>query len=457
MSFKSTGLKAELLRAVEKQGYSEPTTVQAQTIPSVIERRDVLAGAQTGTGKTAAFALPILHNLSCEKPVSGWRAPRSLVLTPTRELADQVTQSFKRYGDALNLNSTAIFGGVGVQPQKKALKKGVDIVVATPGRLLDHASEGSIDLTQIEIFVLDEADRMLDMGFIHDLRRVIDLLPSKRQNLMFSATYTPEIRKLADGYLNDPVRVEVKRKTLAADTVHQVAYRVERSAKRHLLTQLIEDGNWFQVLVFARTKYGAERLAKQLQRAGVEADAIHGDKSQNARLRALKAFKDGSLRVLVGTDVAARGLDIGGLEHVVNFDLPNVPDDYVHRIGRTGRAGKTGHAISLVSSEESKLLKAIETRLKTRIEFLRNPEFTAPISNEARVSADKSQAQRGDGGQQRPQGNKAGAKTKRKPKSSRRRSRGQDRSNAGAENGSKGQRRSGRPGGKQSSGRRAQT
>ena len=426
MSFQSTGLMAELVRAVEKQGYTEPTPVQAQTIPYVLEGRDVLAGAQTGTGKTAAFALPILQMLAGAKPGKGWRAPRALVLTPTRELADQVNQSFRRYGESLALRSTAVFGGVGIHPQKQALKKGQDVVVATPGRLLDHASDQSIDLSRIEIFVLDEADRMLDMGFIHDLKKVIALLPAERQNLMFSATYTPEIRKLANSFLNEPARIEVKRKNLAADTVEQVAYEVERSQKRHLLVQLIERGQWFQVLVFARTKYGAERLAKQLDRAGLEAAAIHGDKSQNARLRALKAFKQGSLRILVGTDVAARGLDIGGLEHVVNFDLPNVPDDYVHRIGRTGRAGHAGHAISLVCNEERKLLKAIEARLKTKIPFAR-PAVVAE-QPDSREQSHGSNEQRKPAKQQRQSDEKSKAAGDSKPrrKPNRRRARTQD-------------------------------
>ena len=370
MLFKSTGLMADLLRAVEKEGYEEPTAVQVQAIPLVLEKRDLLVGAQTGTGKTGAFALPILHNLSTAQKSSHYRLPRALVLAPTRELAQQVTQSFTRYGSGLGMRSLAVFGGVSIRPQKKALLKGVDILVATPGRLLDHCADGDIDFSQLEVLVMDEADRMLDMGFIHDLRKITAVLPSGRQNLMFSATYTKEIKNLAKSFLKNPVHLEIERRTLAADTVEQLAYRVERAEKRHLLTKMIEEGQWYQVLVFARTKHGAGRLATQLQKAGIEADAIHGDKSQNARLRALKNFKTGNLRVLVGTDVAARGLDIGGLEYVVNFDLPNVPDDYVHRIGRTGRAGKTGNAISFVCPDERKLLRDIEARLKTEIRLV---------------------------------------------------------------------------------------
>ncbi len=365
MSFIKLGLVAELADAVAAKGYSEPTLIQSQAIPTILEGRDLMGGSQTGTGKTAAFTLPMLQRLS--KGRSRPKSPRGLVLTPTRELAAQVGESVATYGKGMNLSSTVIFGGVGMNPQVDRLRRGIDILVATPGRLLDHVSQGTLDLSQVEIFVLDEADRMLDMGFIHDIKKVLKLLPARRQNLLFSATYSPEIKVLADGILHNPALVEVARRNTAAEIVTQVMHPVSRADKRTLLSQLIREGDWSQVLVFTRTKHGANRLSDQLATDGVTATAIHGNKSQNARTKALDDFKAGRVRVLVATDVASRGIDISALPHVVNFELPNVPEDYVHRIGRTGRAGKEGCACSLVSADERGLLQDIEKMLKRPI------------------------------------------------------------------------------------------
>ncbi|ACN16360.1 putative helicase of superfamily II [Desulforapulum autotrophicum HRM2] len=365
MSFEIFGLRAELLRAVAAEGYKEPTPIQDQAIPVVLRGEDVLAGAQTGTGKTAAFALPILEMLS--KTSKRTYTPRCLVLAPTRELAAQVQASFESLGRSLHLRSTVVFGGVGIQPQIDKLKKGVDILVATPGRLLDHAGRRTLDLSKVEILVLDEADRMLDMGFIHDIKKVLKLLPGKRQNLLFSATYSTEIKRFADGLLNNPKIIEVSASNKAADGVTQAVYPVQKTKKRELLSTLIRNENWTKVLVFTRTKHGANRLTKQLITDGIKAAAIHGNKSQSTRTRALADFKNGSIKALVATDIAARGLDIDMLPHVVNYDLPNVPEDYVHRIGRTGRAGATGIALSLVCSDEQKQLKEIQRLLKHNI------------------------------------------------------------------------------------------
>ncbi len=360
--FKDLGLRAELLRAVQEQGYETPTPVQAQSIPIILDGEDLMAGAQTGTGKTAGFTLPLLQRLMRE-PKRSSRAPRSLVLVPTRELAAQVGESVATYGAHLPLRATVIFGGVGMQPQVNALRRGTDIVVATPGRLLDHSSRGNIDLSEIEILVLDEADRMLDMGFVHDIKRVLALLPKRRQNLLFSATFAKDVKQLADRLLNQPRLIEVSRRNSTAQGVDQIAYRVDRSRKPQLLSELIRRGDWSQVLVFTRTKHGANRLAKNLLSQGISADAIHGNKSQSARTRALAGFKSGEVRVLVATEIAARGLDIDGLPHVVNFELPNVASDYVHRVGRTGRAGTSGQAVSLVCVDENGLLRDIEKLL----------------------------------------------------------------------------------------------
>jgi ATP-dependent RNA helicase RhlE len=364
MSFDNLGLSAELLRAVADQGYSEPTPVQSQAIPVIIQGKDILAGAQTGTGKTAGFTLPLLQHLSDSTPGKGRRPVRALILTPTRELAAQVGESVETYGKYLPLTSTVIFGGVKINPQIQRLRAGVDIVVATPGRLLDHVSQRTLDLSAVEILVLDEADRMLDMGFIHDIRKILGLLPKRRQNLLFSATYSNDIRKLADKLLDAPVLIEVARRNVPTELVSQVVHPVDRERKRELLSFMVGSQNWRQVLVFTRTKHGANRLSQQLEKDGISSAAIHGNKSQGARTRALANFKRGEVRVLVATDIAARGLDIDQLPHVVNYELPNVPEDYVHRIGRTGRAGNEGQAVSLVCVDEHKLLGDIERLLK---------------------------------------------------------------------------------------------
>ncbi|MBT8048227.1 MAG: DEAD/DEAH box helicase [Xanthomonadales bacterium] len=369
MSFDSLGLNAELLRAVHEQGYNEPTPIQVKAIPLILEGRDLMAGAQTGTGKTAGFTLPLLQRLASGETDKSQRAVRALVLTPTRELAAQVEQSVKTYGRHLPLNSTVIFGGVNINPQKDKLRRGVDVLVATPGRLLDHARQKTVDLSRVEILVLDEADRMLDMGFIHDIKRIISLLPAKgeRQNLLFSATFSNEIKKLSHQLLNHPELVEVARRNAPIELIEQRIHPVEKNRKREMLSHMIGAGNWRQVLVFTRTKHGANRLARQLVMDGLSATAIHGNKSQAARTRALADFKKGAVRILVATDIAARGLDIDQLPHVVNFELPNVPEDYVHRIGRTGRAGNEGSAVSLVCSEEHKLLRDIERLINREI------------------------------------------------------------------------------------------
>ncbi len=366
MSFEQLGLMPRLLQAVAAQGYTIPTPIQAQAIPAILEGRDVMGGAQTGTGKTAAFALPILQNLS-QRGRSKSRRPRCLVLAPTRELAAQVGEFVATYGKNLTLRSTVVFGGVGINPQIDKLRRGVDILVATPGRLLDHVVQGTVDLSEVEILVLDEADRMLDMGFIHDIKRVLKLLPKKRQNLLFSATYSDEIKRLTDKLLDNPAMIEVARRNTAAEKVAQVVHPVGLKAKRVLLAQLVKEGNWERALVFTRTKHGANRLATYLEKSGIGAAAIHGNKSQTARTRALAEFKAGKVKILVATDIAARGLDIDKLPHVVNFDLPNVAEDYIHRIGRTGRAGCSGNAVSLVSADEQKLLRPIERLLGKQI------------------------------------------------------------------------------------------
>jgi len=367
MSFESLGLRPELLSAIAAQGYTAPTPIQTGAIPVIFEGCDLLAGAQTGTGKTAAFALPIVQRLGESPPRQKRRAPRALVLVPTRELAAQVSEQMNAYARRLSLRSTMIYGGVTIQAQIERLHRGVDIVVATPGRLLDHAERGTVDLSRIEFLVLDEADRMLDLGFIDDIKKVAEYLPVKRQTLLFSATYSQSIKQLADELLDHPRRIEVARSNIAADAVAQAVYEVERSRKREMISFLIRNGGWNQVLVFARTRYGADKLTEELLYDGIKAAAIHSNKSQSIRTRTLAEFKRGELRVLVATDVAARGLDIERLPHVVNYDLPQVPEDYVHRIGRTGRAGEDGVAISLVSPEEKPLLVAIEKLLKYAI------------------------------------------------------------------------------------------
>ncbi|MDX2457901.1 MAG: ATP-dependent RNA helicase RhlE [Gammaproteobacteria bacterium] len=407
MSFDTLGLSAELLRAVSGQGYSEPTPVQSQAIPVILQGKDILAGAQTGTGKTAGFTLPLLQRLSDSTPGKGRRPVRALILTPTRELAAQVAESVNTYGKYLPLTSTVIFGGVKINPQIARLRTGVDIVVATPGRLLDHVSQKTLDLSAVEILVLDEADRMLDMGFIHDIRKILALLPKRRQNLLFSATYSSDIRQLADKLLDAPVLIEVARRNVPTELVEQVIHPVDRERKRELLSFIVGSQNWRQVLVFTRTKHGANRLSQQLEKDGISSTAIHGNKSQGARTRALANFKCGEVRVLVATDIAARGLDIDQLPHVVNYELPNVPEDYVHRIGRTGRAGNEGQAVSLVCVDEHKLLGDIERLLKRDLSRIVIPGYepdpsirAQPIQN-GRSAGGNSRSTRNGSGQQR--------------------------------------------------------
>jgi ATP-dependent RNA helicase RhlE len=370
MLFTNLGLAEEIVRAVTEHGYTEPTPIQKQAIPAVLAGGDLLAGAQTGTGKTAGFVLPILHRLS-DKSVKGPSSVRppiqALILTPTRELAAQVEESVRAYGKYSRLTSMAMFGGVNINPQIEKLKGRVDILVATPGRLLDHVQQRTLDLSHIRILVLDEADRMLDMGFIRDIKKILALLPKQRQNLLFSATFSNEIKALADGLLNNPALIEVARRNATADNIAQKVYGVDRDNKRQLLAHLIKTQHWYQVLVFTRTKFGANRLAEQLCKEDIPALAIHGNKSQSARTRALAEFKKGDLQVLVATDIAARGIDISELPHVVNYELPNVPEDYVHRIGRTGRAGQEGEAISLVCVDEHDYLTNIERLIRHRL------------------------------------------------------------------------------------------
>ena len=371
MLFSELGLKAEIQRAVADNGYDTPTPIQQQAIPAVLAGHDLMATAQTGTGKTAGFTLPILHRLASgpnDRLTRISKTPRVLVLTPTRELAIQVEESVRTYGKHLPINSLAVFGGVGINPQIANLRRGVDILVATPGRLLDHVQQRTVDLSAIEIFVLDEADRMLDMGFIRDIRKIIALLPKQRQNLMFSATFSPEIRELAAGLLHKPVSVDVAARNTAAETVTQRVIETDREKKKELLCHLFATRGWHQVLVFARTKHGADALARTLDKAGIKSAAIHGDKSQGARTRALGDFKDGKRVALVATDIAARGIDIDALPYVINYELPNMPEDYVHRIGRTGRAGMEGEAISLVCHDERGNLRDIEKLIKRTLE-----------------------------------------------------------------------------------------
>ena len=427
MHFTDLGLSAEILRSISEQGYDTPTPIQAQAIPVVLAGRDLMAAAQTGTGKTAGFTLPILQLLSSRDSGLSLKRfkPRCLVLVPTRELAVQVHESVRTYGRHVSLKATAIYGGVGMGPQFSALKSGVDVIVATPGRLLDHIEQRSMDLSGIEILVLDEADRMLDMGFIRDIRKIIGLLPKKKQTLLFSATFSDEIRGLAAGLLNDPVTVEVARRNATAENVAQSVYHVDRERKRDLLIQLIDDHKWHQVLVFTRTKHGADALSDRLGKAGIRSAALHGNKSQSQRQRALDDFKRLKLNVLVATDIAARGIDIDELPHVVNYELPNVPEDYVHRIGRTGRAGSSGQAVSLVCVDEHRLLRDIERLLKKDIEkkvvvgFEPDPRIKAePIQkprsanggNGSRQSQPSRHAEPGHNKQHKPQRSGPGGK-----------------------------------------------
>jgi len=399
MSFSALGLSEEIVRAVTERGYTEPTPIQAQAIPVILKGGDLMGGAQTGTGKTAGFTLPLLQRLMA-KPVTGKAYIRTLVLTPTRELAAQVEESVREYGKYLPLKSMMMFGGVNINPQIKQLRVGVDILVATPGRLLDHLQQKTVDLSRVEILVLDEADRMLDMGFIRDIKKVLAVLPKQRQNLLFSATFSDEIKALADGLLTNPALIEVARRNAANELIEQRVYPVDRERKRALLTHLIKEHNWFQVLVFTRTKHGANNLAEYLNKDGISAMAIHGNKSQAARTRALAEFKTGKLQVLCATDIAARGIDISELPHVVNYELPNVAEDYVHRIGRTGRAGSNGEASSLVCVDEHKLLKDIERLTKRDIPVVQIPGFEP----DPRIRAEPILNGQNRGGQRQGQG-----------------------------------------------------
>ena len=383
MSFNKLGLSSALLKSIQAKGYSEPSEIQQEAIPEILKGNDILAGAQTGTGKTAAFALPILHRL--QNAESKRRRVRVLVLVPTRELASQVGESFRDYGSNLRFRVSVLYGGVSINTQIDKIRKGVDIVVATPGRLLDHLNQKTLNLSELETFVLDEADRMLDMGFIRDIKRILKYLPDEKQNLLFSATFPNEIKALADSLLNAPKRIQVRSSNSTAEKVVQVVYPVDKARKRELLAHCIREEGWFQVLVFSRTKHGANKLAQQLSKEGIDADAFHGNKSQAQRTRALKDFKDSKTQVLVATDIAARGIDINLLPQVVNFDLPYIPEDYIHRIGRTARAGQEGKAISLVSADEHKLLFDIEKLLKSPIprETIEGFEPTQNLSTEA--------------------------------------------------------------------------
>ena len=410
MTFDDLKLAEPLLRAVKAEGYTTPTPIQMQAIPPALEGRDVLGCAQTGTGKTAAFALPILQRLSVGNPPAAHGRPiRALILTPTRELASQIVESFQAYGKFTKLTWAVIFGGVGQNAQEQALRKGVDVLVATPGRLLDLMSQKLVSYKSLEVFVLDEADRMLDMGFIHDVKRVIAALPQKRQTLFFSATMPPEIQSLSKSLLKDPAKVEVVPQSTTAEKVEQRLYFVERDRKRHLLVHLLGDAAIRRALVFTRTKHGANRVTKQLEAAHISAEAIHGNKSQNARERALDAFKDGTCRVLVATDIAARGIDIDGITHVINFDLPNIPESYVHRIGRTGRAGATGTALSFCDTEERAFLKDIERTIRLHVPVVADHPFRSGQAMPAGTLPDAAEDRPARGGQrshggQRPQG-----------------------------------------------------
>lgn len=396
MTFETLGLLNELLKAITDNGYTKPTPVQLQAIPLILAGNDVIVGAQTGTGKTAGFTLPLLQLLTT-RPSRHQNAVRALILTPTRELAAQVRESVHTYGKYLRLRSAVVVGGVNINPQIKQLRNGTDILVATPGRLLDLISQKAVDISKIEILVLDEADRMLDMGFIHDIRKILALVPKQRQNLLFSATFSDEIKKLADGFLKSPKTVQVTPRNTTTELVSQAVYPVDNKRKRELLSFLISSKNRKQVLVFTRTKHGANRLATQLINDGITSAAIHGNKSQSARTKALADFKQGVVRVLVATDIAARGLDIDQLPFVVNYELPNVPEDYVHRIGRTGRAGCEGEAASLVCIDEHKLLKDIERLLKCDIKKVVVPGYEPDPSIKAEPIINGRQQQRGRG------------------------------------------------------------
>lgn len=417
MSFKSLGLNQALLKAVEKQGYTEPSPIQIKAIPHILEGRDVLASAQTGTGKTAGFTLPMLQLLDATRK-DKFRPIRALILTPTRELAAQVYDNVRDYGAYLNMKSTVVFGGVKAASQIATIKQGVDVLVATPGRLLDLENQNALSLKRVEILVLDEADRMLDMGFLRDIKKIMSLMPAKRQNLMFSATFSKEIKQLAEGILRNPVLVEATPENTTAEKVSQKVYRVDKQHKTAFVTKLISEGNWKQVLIFTRTKHGANKLTEKLVKSNISAAAIHGNKSQGARTKALAGFKNNDVRVLVATDIAARGLDIPLLPHVINFELPNIPEDYVHRIGRTGRAGAIGEALSLVCADEMEYVRDIEKLLGQRFD-MQTVEGFEPNESESAPQAKKTQSKKpqasfsrkpktGFGGRSKSQGAKVG-------------------------------------------------
>jgi len=411
MTFESLGLSNALVKAVEKKGYTEPSPIQEKAIPLILEGKDVLASAQTGTGKTAGFTLPMLHRLVAENK---WkrRPIRALILTPTRELAAQVYDNVREYSEYLDIKSMVIFGGVNQKPQIRALRSGVDVLVATPGRLLDLQSQGVLSLGKVEFLVLDEADRMLDMGFLRDIKKVLELVPKERQTLLFSATFSREIKSFASSILRNPVAVEAAPENTTAEKVEQKVYRVDKDKKTELVIKLINDGNWKQVLVFTRTKHGANRLTEKMGKSGISAAAIHGNKSQNARTKALEGFKKNKVRVLVATDIAARGLDIPLLPHVINFELPNVPEDYVHRIGRTGRAGASGEAISLVCGEEREYLKSIEKLLGEKMSTASIDGYE-PSKEDLESQPIKGKAQKRGSGGGRSGGGNRGAKSSR--------------------------------------------
>lgn len=404
MSFTNLGLSKSILQAIEDIGYTTPSPIQSQAIPLVLEGKDVLAGAQTGTGKTAGFSLPILELMMHRSQKRQKLKARALILTPTRELAAQVHQNIVEYSKYLPFTSAVVFGGVGINPQKAKLKNGVDILVATPGRLLDLVGQGFLDLSSVEFFVLDEADRMLDMGFIHDIKKVLKMLPRDKQSLLFSATFSTSIKTLADTLLNNPTLIEVAKRNTSASTISQVIHFVDKGRKKELLTHLIKKDNWHQVLVFTRTKHGANKLAQHLELENIKAAAIHGNKSQGARTKALADFKSNAIQVLVATDIAARGIDIDQLPHVINFELPNVPEDYVHRIGRTGRAGNDGVALSLVCVDEHDFLRDIEKLIKKDIEKVEIPGFAVDPSikpePKKKQGGGRSRGGRGNGGGQ---------------------------------------------------------
>ena len=417
MSFTTLGLSEPILKAIKETGYTTPTPIQKQAIPIILEGKDVLAGAQTGTGKTAGFTLPILQHLR-DTPIQKGKARkiRALILTPTRELAAQVAENVATYSKHLPFSHSVIFGGIAIRPQISRLRKGVDIVIATPGRLLDLANQKAINLSSVEYLVLDEADRMLDMGFIHDIKKILALLPKKRQSLLFSATFSKDIKRLADTLLNSPVLIEVARANATTTQVKQVVYPVDKARKRELLVHLIKKNGWKQVLIFTRTKHGANKLSEVLAKKGITSAAIHGNKSQGARTKALANFKEGTVRTLVATDIAARGIDIDQLPHVVNFELPNVPEDYVHRIGRTGRAGREGEAASLVCIDEKELLHSIEKLIKKKIDkvqiegFTPDPDIKPEPKKQSSGRNSRNRNSHGSGQSRRSKGNRSNTK-----------------------------------------------